>query len=618
MKAKFLIVILLLALQSSAQNHKIDSLLTELPKAKNDTIRARIYIRLQDNLRQTNPEKALLYGRIGLRIVQKMKWNKGLSVFYNDIGNTYLDQGKHKEALANYLKSLDYSEEVPTVRALTLQNISIVYFKEENIPLAIKYNNIAIDYATKENITTTLALCNNSYGDIYAYQKDNTKAKLYYIRALALWTKENNRVQQAVTLMHLGEISTDISTRIDFYKKSKSIWDSENPSYLLAVSNMMGLAEDYIALYKNDSLYKIAAQKIPKEQVLTIAENYLNKAVEYSKQSNIQQNLMFAYGKLSELEEVRGNYKKALDYINLNYEIYISIFSQENKNKIAAIENQKAIAIKNQEIELKIKEKQRQKEYFLAGLFFVSCIGFLLFYQSRNRKKINQKLQLLNLELANANKAKTRFFSILNHDLRSPVSNLIDFLHLQKNSPDLLDDETKKRIGNTTLAAAENLLMSMEDILQWSKSQMENFKPQPKDTLIADLFNDTRAHFSVEKKVKIIFENANNIQINTDENYLKTIIRNLTENAIKALDGIENPTILWKTWQGDSKVFLSISDNGKGASNEVFKALYNDNEVVGIKTGLGLHLIRDLAKAINCNIIVDSKQNEGTTITMTL
>jgi signal transduction histidine kinase len=64
------------------------------------------------------------------------------------------------------------------------------------------------------------------------------------------------------------------------------------------------------------------------------------------------------------------------------------------------------------------------------------------------------------------------------------------------------------------------------------------------------------------------------------------------------------------------KIFLSITDNGKGASDEQFKALYDDKEVVGIKTGLGLHLIRDLAKAIDCEITVDSKINEGTTFTL--
>ena len=116
--------------------------------------------------------------------------------------------------------------------------------------------------------------------------------------------------------------------------------------------------------------------------------------------------------------------------------------------------------------------------------------------------------------------------------------------------------------------------------------------------------------------MKFIFENPNNIQINTDENYLKTIIRNLTGNAIKALNEIDNPIIIWKAWQENNQTFLSISDNGSGGTQEQFKALYDDKEVSGIQFGLGLHLIRDLAKAIDCEITVDSKVNEGTTFTL--
>jgi signal transduction histidine kinase len=200
--------------------------------------------------------------------------------------------------------------------------------------------------------------------------------------------------------------------------------------------------------------------------------------------------------------------------------------------------------------------------------------------------------------------------------LRSPVSNLIHFMHLQKESPELLDAESKIRLEYKTMSSAENLLHSMEDILLWSKGQMENFKPLLKDVEVKLLFEDTEKHFASEEKVKIIFENKENIKINTDENYLKTIIRNLTGNAIKALANIENGTIVWKVWQENNQKFLSITDNGNGATDAQFKALYDDKEVVGIRTGLGLHLIRDLADAIHCKVEVESKLNVGTTFVL--
>ncbi|UPQ77709.1 ATP-binding protein [Flavobacterium azooxidireducens] len=63
---------------------------------------------------------------------------------------------------------------------------------------------------------------------------------------------------------------------------------------------------------------------------------------------------------------------------------------------------------------------------------------------------------------------------------------------------------------------------------------------------------------------------------------------------------------------------MFISDDGPAASQEQFKVLYDDKQVVGIKSGLELHLIRDLAKAINCEILMDSKLGKGTTFTLKL
>lgn len=620
MKTKLLLLLLLFGLNIKSQNSNktVDSLLLALPNTKNDTVKARIYINLASNLQQSNPDKALKFAFEGLEIVKKMNWKKGFSVYYNDIGNIYLNQSKHKEALAYLAKSLKYSQDFPEVRGNTLHNIAVVYFKEENIPMSLQYNDKLYELAKKENRIDYLGNCYNTYGDVFGVRKNYKKAKEFYTKALIIWKKENNLTEQATVLMNLGDISENLITKIDYYKQSKAIWDKENPSYLLAISNNMGLAEQYIKIAKNDSLYIKSGIQTPKEKLLNDASIILIDAIKQSKKSDIQQNLMFAYGKLSELEEARGNYKKALEYINLNYEIYISIFSQENKNKIATIENQKILEIKNQEIALKTKEKIRQTWYFMTGLLFLVIIGSLIFYQSQNRKKINQKLQLLNTDLDQANKAKTRFFSVLNHDLRRPVSNLIDFLYIQKESPELLDEITKTEIETTTLAAAENLLNSMEDILQWSKSQMENFKPQPKKMAIKSLFEDTKKHFSSFENIEITFENFQKLELITDENYLKTIVRNLTGNAIKALDKTKNPTIIWKAWNENNKNYLSVSDNGTGGTQDKFKALYDENEVSGIQSGLGLHLIRDLAKAINCEITINSKIDNGTTFTLRL
>ena len=354
-------------------------------------------------------------------------------------------------------------------------------------------------------------------------------------------------------------------------------------------------------------------------QELNAAFENLSTSLKMHLELGNHEGLIKDYLHLSDYYKFKKDFSKSLESMAKHVAYKDSVFNFKNKQSLQNLEDQRTIDIKNKEIQinkLSIESKEKQKWYFILGILSLGIIGGLLFYQSRNRQRTNQKLQVLNSELDQANKIKMRFFSILNHDLRSPVSNLIHFLHLQKESPELLDEESKKRMENKTILGAENLLNSMEDILLWSKGQMENFEPRLQKIAVASIFDDTQNHFSSEETVAMSFENSENIELFTDENYLKTIIRNLTGNAIKALEKTESATIIWKAWRENEKNYLTITDNGFGVSHEKLRALYDENEVVGIQSGLGLHLIRDLAKAIDCKIEVDSKENGGTTFTL--
>jgi signal transduction histidine kinase len=135
--------------------------------------------------------------------------------------------------------------------------------------------------------------------------------------------------------------------------------------------------------------------------------------------------------------------------------------------------------------------------------------------------------------------------------------------------------------------------------------------------VVEDLFADLKNYFSGVMDVLLTFDAAVP-RLNTDEHYLKTIMRNLTNNAIKALTGTRDAAIHWKAWEEGGKHYLSITDNGPGVNEQQLKALYDDSEVVGGKTGLGLHVVRDLARAIGCLVSVNSLPGGGTKFTLSL
>jgi signal transduction histidine kinase len=295
--------------------------------------------------------------------------------------------------------------------------------------------------------------------------------------------------------------------------------------------------------------------------------------------------------------------------------LHDSLYSQENKNKIAGLESQREIDLKEQQLQtnkLALSNAKRTRVALIAGAALLFIIGSLLFYQNRTRRKTNTTLLQLNSKLDEANKIKTRFFAILSHDLRSPIANLINFLHLQKEEPETFDKEQAGQHQQKLTATAENLLDTMEALLLWSKSQMEHFAPRQKVVPVAGLFEYIQKQLPENRPVSISFHDPEQLSVSTDEDYLKTIMYNLTCNALNALQNTPDGKISWEAWQKDNQVMLRITDNGPGIQNEQMDALYNENAVMGIRHGLGLHVVRDLAKAIQCTVSVLPVANGGT------
>ncbi|REG92917.1 ATP-binding protein [Flavobacterium aquicola] len=555
------------------------------------------------------PQKAMDYFLECNKIILKYKLPKKIyQNSLNNIGVVYEQMGDREKATEYSIKLINYQEKnklkplKPSPYSQLGNNLKFYKKYDE----ALVYFNKALKIETDLKNFSGMAICENNIGNLYDDLKKNKEAILHYEKGLGYAEKDNYKLLQTDLLTNAGRL---YQKEKDYAKAEKYLKKSEGISRELeATQSLKTVCGNLGDLYFIQKKYDLS-------------EKYYQEALALAKEIEDPEYLYIAHENLADLYDAKGDYKKAF-YHKKNADV-----SKDSINKIDIAKNtedllrkyetgkkEQQIAIKN----IQINNANKQKWFLLLGIFLVSIIGILIFYQSRNRKKLNDKLQILNEELDKANKIKTRFFSILNHDLRSPVANLIHFLHLQKDSPELLDEETKKRMQNKTISGAENLLCSMEDILLWSKGQMENFKPQPKNISVNQLFEDTKKVFSGYQNIQFEYHNPDNIEIFTDENYLKTIVRNLTSNAINVFTTTQNPTIVWKAWQENGKSYLSITDNGPGASQEQFKALYDETEVVGIKSGLGLHLIRDLAKAIFCEITVDSKINEKTTFTLQL
>jgi signal transduction histidine kinase len=561
-----------------------------------------------------NHEKAMEYFMKCSDIIKKYKLPKKIyQNWLNNISIIHYQLGDQDKATFYAMKLINYQEKykLEPLKTSPYDQIGHNLKQLKKYDEALNYYNKGLAIAKKNKNFVDMGISENNLGNLYDDMHKTREAIGHYQTGLGYAEEANYKLHQTDFLSNLGRMYRQLS---DYAKAEQYLKKAEKICYELEVTVPL------------KTIYQALGDVYSDQKRYALSETYYMKSLKIAQESGNFEELYTINTALAELKNETGNYKEAFQYKEAADVAKDSTFKLETaentENLLRKYESEKkeqaikTLSAQNTVKNLQIDTANKQRWYFVLGLALLGIIGTLLFYQSRNRKKVNEKLQLLNAELDQANKVKTRFFSILNHDLRSPVSNLIHFLHLQKENPELLDEESKKRLENKTILGAENLLNSMEDILLWSKGQMENFEPKSKKIAVSSLFEDTQKHFSSEEKVSITFQNPQNMELNTDENYLKTIIRNLTGNAIKALDKSEHPTIQWKAWQENNQTFLSITDNGSGGTQEQFKALYDDNEVVGIQTGLGLHLIRDLAKAIDCSISVNSKPNQGTTFVL--
>lgn len=640
----------------------IDSLVQELPNIKNDTLKARTYKLIEEEYFFVNTGKALYYSRLGLNHAIKMQWKRGIGVFNAAIGRAYSDKGMYdscqyfyqralivyreiddkwniastlnnlgaaeQNIVSNYPKAIAYCLEGLKIAesigdkyliTISLGNISGIYLLQKNFKKALDYAFKSLHLAEQQthdsegNAEREVAQALVKVAAIYIAQNDFKNAQKYLQKALPLFQRTGDLEGLADAYGDLATTyNTDFDAKIKYNLLAFGLWQKVNPMHSEAIANAGNLGQAYFEKAKNSP---------NKNMRLNLAIKYLYIAIERSHQKGEIGNKSYWTGVLAELQAELGDYKNA--YLNFRqYQaVQDSLYSQESKNKIAEVESQREIEIRDKQIkinQLELDNQKKQRIGLLIGLGLLAVIGGLLYWQGQTRKRTNTTLLHLNQELDEANKIKAKFFAILSHDLRSPVANLISFLNLQKQAPELLSPDMAAAHQQRITDSAESLLETMESMLLWSKSQMEHFKPQAKEIAVSELFTYIQRFFADSIGVNLYFDDSANLKVVTDEDYLKIIMQNLTSNALKALKNVPDGRVCWEAREEKGRVILAISDNAGGISEQQLSPLHSENTNISGKSGLGLHLIRDLAKAISCKITVTPTPNIGTEFRLTL
>lgn len=261
-----------------------------------------------------------------------------------------------------------------------------------------------------------------------------------------------------------------------------------------------------------------------------------------------------------------------------------------------------------------------------SALWYLAILGFMLFiisqlylYKRKNKLIAAQKKQLSELVAT-----KNKFFSIIAHDLRSPLSSVINFLDVLKQE-DFPNKQTNK-VFSQLEDSSKNSITLLDNLLKWSKVQTGQITFNPEDLDILAITRDqvkVQQHLLDEKGLKVRLESSYNGSIYGDRNMVGTIIRNVLSNAIK-FSYKQGIIIIELSKVGESFSF-TIEDNGIGIPKKFIEKIMDVTTVtsqLGTSnekgSGLGLILCDQFIKAHNGKFDIESEVEKGTIVSILL
>lgn len=238
------------------------------------------------------------------------------------------------------------------------------------------------------------------------------------------------------------------------------------------------------------------------------------------------------------------------------------------------------------------------------------------------RKKTEEKLRHSNALLVQANQSKNRFFSIIAHDLRGPLSSIVGVTELLANKFKDFDDEKMDVFLKNLNSSAANTYNLLLNLLDWSRTQLGKTTFNPKNIDINSLATEVLEsikHVANKKNISIQLQNsAGNKPIVGDEEMLKTVTRNLVSNAIKFTP--HNGLISINIANENNYLTVNFTDTGIGMSKETMETLFDisqnriskgtDNEK---GTGLGLIICKEFIDLHKGELLVESIEGKGST-----
>lgn len=611
-----------------SQSSKIDSLESLVRSVPSDTTRVWLLNQLVDALREKDNNKAYLYAQQANDLAQLLNYKNGLAIAQENLGWILYRKGDFSKSIELSTHALKLSEEIGDVDGVArcLVNIAAINYEQKRYEEAIRYFKDAYAKASEANDLRTMARCFNNIAYTFRGMEQMDSAEWYATRGLVLSKEADQDYLTAFAFRTLGDVAlarTDIHEALRQYFQCYEIAIRLDNNFLKS-SVLHRIAKSYNALKKYDE-----------------ALNYLHENIVIAKDAGFKDELERAYKLLSEIYYSINDLKQAYHYQSLYVGLHDSLYDQRGQEQIAMMQirfetemKQAQIELLTKDAELKAKDINRKQVwiYFYVGCLSLLCIlAFVFYYNNRHNRNArislqqkNREIQHQTLQLRNLNSTKDKLFSIISHDLRSPVASLKALMEIVNTTG--LSQEEFVEITKVLKRNLDSVYDDLDNLLLWAQTQLRGLTASRESIdlrQVADEKINLFAEHAERKQLKIYNEVPDGLLVHADKNHIGLVFRNLLANAVKF--NRTNGDIRITAKETEDECEVSITDSGVGIIESDLHKLFNPethfttsgtHQEKGM--GIGLLLTKEFLEKNGGTIRVTSRAGFGTTFTFTL
>ena len=656
---------LLTICSSYSQTIEQDSLIIQLAYQKQDSAKVDTSIHLIKSLYTTNDyKKALLYIDQSEKLATVLQYHKGTAEIKYYKALVYSQKDDYYNAYDNYSKSLQLFVQLNDSLGIAKVNnsIGLIEIKRGNYNKGLQYSLSAIDIFERRGLKFELGLAYNNLSEAYYNTRQYDKALDFNIKALQIREELQDRlgiISSTQNIAQLYSMRKENRKAIEYYEKVLPYLNTENDK-LIRGEVLSKIGAEYLqfndikkattnllqALRLNKSIdnktgilktYNSLALLNIKLKKVRLAESQLDKAFALIKKDENDDDLLENYRLRMSIDSIKKDYRGAFNWQSK----YHTLKDKIEKAKVVPIVIEEPSKIDTSINTIEIPQSiinngsattKKLKLFIYSLIVLLIILSAILIGNLLNRKSkrayvtgLEEKVKTFDLdhksllehnkELEETNQVKDRLFSIVSHDLKDSITSVKAFLDLLKE--DSVSQSEFDNLIPELSENADNAAALLLNLLNWSKSQMQNLEPKPEQFNIQDVFKEKLS--LIEKKVSkkriILLDESIKDYVYADRSMVEIVIQNLLANAVKFSKIGDVITV--SNRERNNNVLICVEDTGVGISEENQRKLFKNsgfttrgtNEEKG--TGLGLSICKELVELNHGRIWVESQPNLG-------